>query len=95
MLGSGINLSRAENAGTDFLASRDAVHDRASKELRRVRQETGARAKEERIQWFLRNREATMMGIGVEQVREEKARALVPEQESCLGGGGGGLSERD
>lgn len=64
------------------------MHDRAAKELRKVRQETGARAKDERIQWFVRNREASLMGVGVEEIREEKARALLGENgggpENCM-----------
>jgi len=94
VLGSSWNYSRAEGEGERFLAARDAMHDRASKDLRNVRRETGLRAKEERIEWFLRNREASRTGLGVEEIREERARRWLPEQEGCLGealedGGGG------
>lgn len=84
MLGSTANYSRADNAGASFLEARDAVHDRASKDLRRVRQETGQRAKDERIQWFVRNREATMMRMGVEEITEEKARHVLPPTDMCM-----------
>jgi len=76
-VGSSWNYNRADHEGERFLASRDAMHDRAAKELRRVRQETGQRAKDERIEYFLRNREATALGIGIEEVREERARQVL------------------
>jgi curved DNA-binding protein CbpA len=84
-IGAGLNLSRAEVEGEKFVASRDMVHDRASKDLRRVRQMSENRPKEERIQFFLRQREATMHGIGVESLRDDQAAKLLPEQETCLG----------
>jgi hypothetical protein len=54
--------------------------------LRKVKQDVqGMGGREERIQWFLRNREATM-GIAtddVETMRQEKADRLLPEREIC------------
>ncbi|GAB7344674.1 hypothetical protein MBLNU457_3155t1 [Dothideomycetes sp. NU457] len=84
-VGSSWNYNRADQAGESFLASRDAIHDRAAKELRRVRQETGLRAKEERIEYFLRNREATALGVGVQEVREERARQVLGTPRGHLG----------
>lgn len=82
-VGSSWNYNRADHEGERFLAARDAVHDQASKDLRRVRQESGQRAKDERIHYFLQNREATFLGLGVEEFREEKARRWLPQQETC------------
>ncbi|KAI4731685.1 hypothetical protein E4T49_00698 [Aureobasidium sp. EXF-10728] len=84
MIGASLNISRAESEGDKVVAARDLVHDRASKELRRVRQLSENRPKEERIQFFLRQREATMHGVGVESLRDDKAAKLLPEQETCL-----------
>jgi len=84
-VGSSWNYNRADQAGESFLASRDLMHDRAAKELRRVRQETGQRAKDERIEYFLRNREATALGIGVEEVREERVRQVLGTPRGHLG----------
>ncbi|KAG9950566.1 hypothetical protein KCU85_g3505, partial [Aureobasidium melanogenum] len=84
MIGASLNLSRAESEGDRVVAARDLVHDRASKDLRRVRQLSENRPKEERIQFFIRQREATMHGIGVESLRDDKVAKLLPEQETCL-----------
>jgi len=78
LLGSSANYGRAEKNGEQFLEARDAMHDRASRELRKVRQQ------EERIQFFLRQREATMMGVGVEDVSRDRLAKLLPEQENCM-----------
>ncbi|GAM83189.1 hypothetical protein ANO11243_011750 [Dothideomycetidae sp. 11243] len=83
-VGSSWNYNRAEAEGGRFLAARDAVHDQASKELRKVRQVTNQRPKDERIDWFVKNREASLLGIGVDEVREERARHVLPSQEGCL-----------
>lgn len=84
ILGSTANTSRAEKAGQAFMAEKDAMHDRAAKELRKVRQERqGLRDKEERIEWFARQREASMLGIGVEEMMEEKARRVLPQGDVC------------
>ena len=87
LVGGSWNYTRAQDAGTYFVEQRDLVHDRAAKELRKVRQEmSGMRGREERIQWFLRNREATMgqmSGADVEQLREEKAQRVLPDAEVC------------
>lgn len=86
LMGSSANVHRAQENGQNFVEQRDIVHDRAAKELRKVRQDVqGMGGREERIQWFIRNREATM-GIatdGVETMRQEKADRLMPEREIC------------
>lgn len=86
LMGSSANVHRAQENGQNFVEQRDIVHDRAAKELRKVRQDVqGMGGREERIQWFLRNREATM-GIAtddVETMRQEKADRLLPEREIC------------
>jgi hypothetical protein len=86
LMGSSANVHRAQENGQNFVEQRDIVHDRAAKELRKVRQDVqGMGGREERIQWFLRNREATM-GIAtddVETMRQEKADRLMPEREIC------------
>ncbi|KAK5125161.1 hypothetical protein LTR85_000837 [Meristemomyces frigidus] len=86
MVGSSLNYNRAQDAGTYFVEQRDLVHDRAAKELRRVRQDISGMGKEEKIQWFLRQREATMgqmAGSDVEAMREERANRLLPDREVC------------
>ncbi|KAF2764032.1 hypothetical protein EJ03DRAFT_242842, partial [Teratosphaeria nubilosa] len=58
IIGSSANYGRAQDAGDYLVERRDIVHDRAAKELRKVRQDmAGMRGKEERIQWFMRQRE--------------------------------------
>ncbi|KAK5114316.1 hypothetical protein LTR62_002567 [Meristemomyces frigidus] len=87
--GGSANYNRAQDAGTYFVEQRDLVHDRAAKELRKVRQEIGSRGREERIQWFLRQREASMGALApgeVESMREEKAASVLPEQDICRSG---------
>ena len=86
LMGGGANVHRAQENGQSFVEQRDIVHDRAAKELRKVKQDVqGMRGRDERIQWFLRNREATM-GIAtdnVETMRQEKADRLLPNREIC------------
>jgi len=86
LMGSSANVHRAQENGQNFVEQRDIVHDRAAKELRKVKQDVqGMGGREERIQWFIRNREATM-GIAtddVETMRQEKADRLMPEREIC------------
>ena len=86
LMGSSANVHRAQENGQNFVEQRDIVHDRAAKELRKVKQDVqGMRGRDERIQWFLRNREATM-GIAtddVETMRQEKADRLLPNREIC------------
>lgn len=84
-IGSTLNFSRADSEGAKFLAARDVIHDHASRELRRVRQMTHDRPKDERIDWFLKNREATLTGVSLEELREERARQLLPPEEKCNG----------
>ncbi|KAF1352337.1 hypothetical protein BDV97DRAFT_292892 [Delphinella strobiligena] len=84
LVGSTANYGRAEVNGERFLEARDAMHDRAAKDLRKVRQQSESRPKEERIQFFLRQREATMTGLGVEEVRQDKLSKILPQQETCM-----------
>ncbi|TKA71613.1 hypothetical protein B0A55_07254 [Friedmanniomyces simplex] len=85
--GSSANYSRAQDGGQYIVDQRDMVHDRAAKELRKVRQDlSGLDGKEERMQWFLRHREATMgalSGEEVETLRGERAGRVLPEPEVC------------
>lgn len=87
MMGGSANYNRAQDAGTYFVEQRDLVHDRAAKELRKVRQEmAGMKGRDERIQFFLRQREATMgqmAGTDSEALREERANRLLPDREVC------------
>jgi hypothetical protein len=90
LMGSSANVHRAQENGQNFVEQRDIVHDRAAKDLRKVKQDVqGMRGRDERIQWFLRNREATM-GIAtddVETMRQEKADRLLPQREICRSDG--------
>ncbi|EMD00017.1 hypothetical protein BAUCODRAFT_45916, partial [Baudoinia panamericana UAMH 10762] len=85
--GSSANYGRAQDAGTYFVEQRDLMHDRAAKELRKVRQELGGvKGRQERIDWFVRQREATlgtMVDADVEALREEKANRILPDREVC------------
>jgi len=87
VMGSSANYSRAQDAGTYFVEQRDIVHDRAAKDLRKVRQELSSiKGRDERIQFFLRQREATMgqmAGNDLEALREERANRLLLDQEVC------------
>jgi len=80
------NYGRAQDAGAQYIEQRDLVHDRATKDLRRVRQEKAAiNSRQDRIEFFLRQREATMgaSAFGVEAIREERANRLLSEKEIC------------
>ena len=85
-MGSTANYNRAQDAGQYFVEQRDIMHDRAAKELRRVRQEaSGSGNRQDRIDWFIRNREATLglAGSDEETIRQEKADRLLPDREVC------------
>jgi hypothetical protein len=85
-MGGSVNFNRAQDAGSYYVAQRDIVHDRAAKELRRVRKETSAiGSRQERIDWFVRNREATLGLMDDERLalREERAKRLLPRNEKC------------
>lgn len=88
LMGSSANYSRAQDAGSLLVEQRDIVHDRAAKELRRVRREVSGveGGREERIRWFLRNREAALGGLErgeLEELREERGRRVLAEGEVC------------
>ena len=83
-VGSSINYGRAQDAGTYVVEQRDLVHDKAAKELRRVRQEkSGMTSKENRIDFFVRQREATMGSGDYVAIREERANRVLSDMETC------------
>lgn len=85
LMGSTANYTRAQDAGAYFVEQRDIIHDRAAKELRKVKQESMSRSREDRIQWFIRNREATLglAGSDAEALKQEKVDRLLPQREVC------------
>ena len=87
LMGSGANYTRANHESNYFVEQRDIIHDRAAKELRKVKQEaiTNKGNREDQIQWFVRNREATFgtPGSDAETLREEKIDRLLPERDIC------------
>ena len=86
LMGSTANYSRAQDAGAYFIEQRDIIHDRAAKELRQARQDaTQSRSKDDRIEWFVRNRGATLglAGSDAETLRQEKVDRLLPDREVC------------
>lgn len=83
-MGTLVNYSRAQDAGTYIVEQRDLVHDRASKELRRVRKEAGTlNTKEDRIEYFMRQREATLGAGDYDAVREERAHRVLSGHDVC------------
>lgn len=93
--GSMANFTRAQSEGQYFVDQRDIIHDRAAKELRKAKHDalvSGTR--DDRVQWFLRNREATMgvAGSDPETLREEKVDRLLPDREVCKSDG---IGKRD
>ncbi|KJX99916.1 hypothetical protein TI39_contig348g00017 [Zymoseptoria brevis] len=93
-MGTAVNYNRAQDAGTYFIEQRDLVHDRAAKDLRRVRMEASTlTTREDRIEYFLRQREATLgLGGDYAEVREEKAARVLADREVC---GSEQVRERD
>lgn len=86
LMGSTANQYRAHDAGAYFVEQRDIIHDRAAKDLRKVRQEaTQTGSRQDRIDWFLRNRDATLgsPGSDPEALRQEKIDRLLPDREVC------------
>lgn len=84
MAGSTWNYNRAHDAGTYFVEQRDLVHDRSAKDLRRVRQDVSTiESRDARIEYFLRQREATLGTYDPEALREEKASRVLRDQEVC------------
>ena len=86
LMGSTANYNRAQGTGQYFVEQRDVIHDRAAKELRRVKREASDSGNRlDRIEWFVRNREATLglAGSDSETLREEKADRLLPDREVC------------
>lgn len=86
IMGSSLNVQRAQENGNYIVESRDLVHDRASKNLRQVRKEVkGLSNRQDRIDFFMRQREAAMGGTISEHqaLRDERASRLLKDQEVC------------
>lgn len=80
------NFTRAHTESQYFIDQRDIIHDRAAKELRKAKQDALVNGtRDDRVQWFLRNRDATMGAVGSdpETLREEKVDRLLPDREVC------------
>jgi len=78
--------SRAGNAGLSFIEQTDALHNNVSKDLMRRRREatTLYGSREERLQYFLRQRDP--IGYGLTDPKAEAYRKLLPEPEICSSG---------
>lgn len=86
LIGSTANYNRAQGAGQYYVEQRDIVHDRTAKDLRRVKQEAkGSGRREDQIDWFIRNRDATLGAVGTdaEVLRQERIDRLLPDREVC------------
>ncbi|EME77693.1 uncharacterized protein MYCFIDRAFT_212535 [Pseudocercospora fijiensis CIRAD86] len=84
IIGSSLNGKRASEAGSYLVEQRDIVHDRAAKELRKVRQEAnGMTNRQDRIDFFVRQREATQDTRGYQDLQEEKASRVLKDREIC------------
>jgi curved DNA-binding protein CbpA len=95
LLGSTANYNRAQGAGQYYVDQRDIVHDRTAKDLRRVKKEAnGSGKRSEQIDWFLRNREATLGAAGSdpEVLRQERIDRMLPDREVC---NSEGIAEKD
>ncbi|KAK6349901.1 J domain-containing protein 1 [Orbilia brochopaga] len=86
-VGVAVQLIRADSYNSNFVERRDRRHREISSDLFRARRFGEAAAgKDERVQAFLRMRDPEGYGGGVEAVREERMRQLLPEGEVCLSG---------
>ena len=86
IIGSSLNVNRAKDNGTYIVEARDLVHDRASKNLRQVKKEVqGLTSRQDRIDFFIRQREASMGGSvqDYQTLREERASRLLKDREVC------------
>lgn len=86
IIGSSLNVNRARDNGTSIAEARDLVHDRASKNLRQVKKDAqGLTSRQDRIDFFIRQREASMGGSVNEYqtLREERAGKLLKDREVC------------
>lgn len=84
--GSAMNYGRAHNNGQYFVEQRDIVHDRAAKELRRVKVEKQTMGnRDDRVEWFTRHRDATLgvAGSDAETMRQELADRVLPARDVC------------
>ncbi|EWC45549.1 hypothetical protein DRE_05407 [Drechslerella stenobrocha 248] len=81
-----VQLARADSYNSNFVDRRDKRHRSISSDLMRARHGGGTiSGKDERVQAFLRMRSPDAFG-GVEAVREERMRRLLPDGEVCLSG---------
>jgi curved DNA-binding protein CbpA len=95
LIGSTANYNRAQGAGQYYVDQRDIVHDRTAKDLRRVKREaSGSGKRQDQIDWFIRNREATLGAVGSdpEVLRQERIDRLLPDREVCKSDA---ISEKD
>lgn len=95
VMGSSLNVNRAKDAGHYIVEQRDLVHDRAAKELRRVRQEASTlSSRQDKIDFFVRQREATLATTSgdFDALREERANRVLADREVC---GSEGVSQQD
>lgn len=81
-LGGVANATRANNYGIDFVKQKDALHDQVSKDLVKRRRESSTSSdRDERIQTFLRQRDA--LGYDIADPAEDRFRKMLPEPEVC------------
>ena len=86
MAGSSLNYGRAQDNGTYLVERRDIVHDQSAKNLRNVRKEVSSlSSQQDRIDFFVRQREATVGEFGgdYEAFREERANRILSDKEFC------------
>ncbi|KAJ6264647.1 hypothetical protein Dda_0796 [Drechslerella dactyloides] len=90
-VGVAAQLIRADSYNSNFVERRDRRHREISSDLFRARRfGEAAVGKDERVQAFLKMRDPEGYGGGVEAVREDRMRQLLPEGEVCLSGDIGG-----
>jgi hypothetical protein len=84
MIGSSINVNRAKENGEYLIEARDLVHDRAAKNLRQARKEVeGFSNRQDRIDFFIRQREAAMGTGDYEALQDERASRILKDREVC------------
>lgn len=86
IIGSSFNVQRAQDNGTYLVEARDLVHDRAAKNLRQVKKEVqGLTSRQDRIDFFIRQREASLGGSvsDYQTLRDERAERLLKDREVC------------
>lgn len=86
-VGIAIQLVRVDQYSNSFEERRDKQHRNISKDLWRLKKEALSEQRQERVETFLKMRDPGGYGGGVEKVREERYRKLLPEPEVCLSEG--------